>query len=94
MKLLFESEGNILDDEKLIETLGASKVYNYYQGDPFSFTLSLSLPQRTSAQISKRLAEAEQTEIQISTAREKYRTVATRGTVFILHLHVLVVILF
>uniref|UniRef100_A0A1X7UKU1 AAA+ ATPase domain-containing protein n=2 Tax=Amphimedon queenslandica TaxID=400682 RepID=A0A1X7UKU1_AMPQE len=61
LKLLFESEGNILDDEKLIETLAASK--------------------RTSAQISKRLAEAEQTEIQISTAREKYRTVATRGSV-------------
>ena len=28
MKLLFESKGNILDDEKLIETLDASKV-NY-----------------------------------------------------------------
>ena len=26
LKLLFESEGNILDDEKLIETLDASKV--------------------------------------------------------------------
>lgn len=38
-------------------------------------------PQRTSAQISKRLAEAEQTELQISTAREKYRKVATRGSV-------------
>ena len=37
--------------------------------------------QLTSAQISKRLAEAEQTELQISTAREKYRKVATRGSV-------------
>ena len=39
------------------------------------------LPQVTSAQISKRLAEAEQTEVQITTAREKYRPVATRGSV-------------
>eukprot|EP00731_Ephydatia_muelleri_P001617 Em0001g1617a len=61
LKLLFESTGNILDDEKLIETLDASKI--------------------TSAQISKRLAEAEQTELQITTAREKYRPVATRGSV-------------
>ena len=37
--------------------------------------------QVTSGQISKRLAEAEQTELQISTAREKYRPVATRGSV-------------
>ena len=37
--------------------------------------------QLTSGQISKRLAEAEQTELQISTAREKYRKVATRGSV-------------
>lgn len=35
----------------------------------------------TSAQISKRLAEAEQTELQITTARERYRPVATRGSV-------------
>ena len=35
----------------------------------------------TSAQISKRLAESEQTELQISTAREKYRPVAARGSV-------------
>jgi dynein heavy chain len=61
LKLLFESEGNILDDEKLIEILDASKV--------------------TSLQISKRLAESEQTETQISNAREKYRPVATRGSV-------------
>ena len=40
-----------------------------------------SLPQVTSAKISKRLAEAQQTELQISTAREKYRKVATRGSV-------------
>lgn len=37
--------------------------------------------QVTSGQISKRLAEAEQTELQISTAREKYRPVAARGSV-------------
>lgn len=33
LKLLFESTGNILDDEKLIQTLDASKVCMYhYQG--------------------------------------------------------------
>ena len=35
----------------------------------------------TSGQISKRLVESEQTEVQISTAREKYRPVAARGSV-------------
>lgn len=29
LKLLFESTGNILDDEKLIETLDASKVCHF-----------------------------------------------------------------
>lgn len=38
-------------------------------------------PQVTSGQISKRLAEAEQTELEISESREKYRRVATRGSV-------------
>ncbi|CAI8029533.1 Dynein heavy chain 6, axonemal [Geodia barretti] len=42
---------------------------------------TLDASKLTSAQISKRLAEAEQTELQISTAREKYRKVATRGSV-------------
>ena len=37
--------------------------------------------QITSATISKRLKEAETTEEKISTAREKYRVVATRGSV-------------
>ena len=37
--------------------------------------------QVTSATISKRLKEAETTEEKISTAREKYRVVATRGSV-------------
>ena len=45
------------------------------------YDLPLLPPQVTSGQISKRLAEAEQTELQISTAREKYRPVATRGSV-------------
>ena len=61
LKLLFESEGNILDNEDLINILNDSKV--------------------TSATISKRLKEAEQTEEKISAAREKYRIVATRGSV-------------
>ena len=145
LKLLFESTGNILDDEKLIQTLDASKVpptshfscspphhpshrpsplplhphpfthftfsltiFSYLSSDLswfyapplYSYTPSLhsstppslhlhpsthphssSLPQVTSGQISKRLAEAQQTELQISTAREKYRKVATRGSV-------------
>ena len=51
LKLLFASEGNILDNEKLINTLNESKV--------------------TSGIISKRLEEAEATEINISEAREK-----------------------
>lgn len=61
LKLLFSSEGNILDNEKLINTLNDSKV--------------------TSGVISKRLEEAEATELNISEAREKYRPVATRGSV-------------
>ncbi|CAH1788942.1 unnamed protein product [Owenia fusiformis] len=61
LKLLFESEGNILDNEELISTLNDSKV--------------------TSSVINKRLAEAEVTEEKIATAREKYRLVATRGSV-------------
>ena len=51
LRLLFASEGNILDNEKLINTLNESKV--------------------TSGVITKRLEEAEATEINISEAREK-----------------------
>lgn len=61
LKLLFESEGNILDNEELINTLNDSKI--------------------TSGQIQKRLKEAEATEEKITLAREKYRIVATRGSV-------------
>ncbi|KAL9959258.1 hypothetical protein ACROYT_G032565 [Oculina patagonica] len=61
LKLLFHSEGNILDDEVLINTLNESKV--------------------TSGVISTRLKEAEMTEEKITAAREKYRPVATRGSV-------------
>ncbi|XP_022090689.1 dynein heavy chain 6, axonemal-like isoform X2 [Acanthaster planci] len=61
LKLLFESEGNILDNEELIDTLNKSKV--------------------TSGVITTRLKEAEQTEEKITTAREKYRPVAARGSV-------------
>ncbi|KAK4872624.1 hypothetical protein RN001_014653 [Aquatica leii] len=61
LRLLFASEGNILDDEELIETLNESK--------------------ETSAVIAARLIETEATEEKISIAREKYRCVATRGSV-------------
>ncbi|XP_049813740.1 dynein axonemal heavy chain 6 [Schistocerca nitens] len=61
LRMLFTSEGNILDDEELIETLNKSK--------------------ETSGTIAARLVEAEATEHKISVAREKYRTVAARGSV-------------
>lgn len=61
LKLLFTSEGNILDDEELIETLNESK--------------------ETSEIIAARLSEGEITEQKISEARDKYRSVATRGSV-------------
>ena len=43
--------------------------------------MTLVCAQVTSAAINKRLAEAEQTEANITEAREKYRSVATRGSV-------------
>ncbi|XP_076584320.1 dynein axonemal heavy chain 6 [Chaetodon auriga] len=61
LKLLFTSEGNILDNEELVQTLQESKV--------------------TSEAIKRRLEEAESTELMINSARERYRPVATRGSV-------------
>ncbi|XP_036606051.1 dynein heavy chain 6, axonemal [Trichosurus vulpecula] len=61
LKMLFTSEGNILDNEELINTLQDSKV--------------------TSGAIKTRLQEAESTEKMINAAREKYRPVATQGSV-------------
>nr|KAF6307771.1 dynein axonemal heavy chain 6 [Myotis myotis] len=61
LKMLFTSEGNILDNEELIETLQDSKI--------------------TSGAIKSRLKEAESTEVMINIAREKYRPVATQGSV-------------
>uniref|UniRef100_A0A8C8W0I7 Dynein, axonemal, heavy chain 6 n=1 Tax=Peromyscus maniculatus bairdii TaxID=230844 RepID=A0A8C8W0I7_PERMB len=61
LKLLFTSEGNILDNEELIDTLQDSKI--------------------TSGAIKTRLKEAESTELMINVAREKYRPVATQGSV-------------
>uniref|UniRef100_A0A8C4HQX9 AAA+ ATPase domain-containing protein n=1 Tax=Dicentrarchus labrax TaxID=13489 RepID=A0A8C4HQX9_DICLA len=61
LKLLFTSEGNILDNEELVQTLQKSKV--------------------TSEAIKNRLEEAEATELMINSARERYRPVATRGSV-------------
>ena len=59
--LLSNSEGNILDDEDLIETLAQSKV--------------------TSAEITAKVKEAEETEAQIDSTREEYRPVAFRASV-------------
>ncbi|KAM8878755.1 dynein axonemal heavy chain 6 isoform 3-T3 [Spinachia spinachia] len=61
LRLLFASEGNILDNEELVQTLQESKV--------------------TSETIKHRLEEAEATELMINSARERYRPVATRGSV-------------
>ncbi|TKS69211.1 Dynein heavy chain 6, axonemal [Collichthys lucidus] len=61
LKLLFTSEGNILDNEELVQTLQKSKV--------------------TSEAIKHRLEEAEATELMINSERERYRPVATRGSV-------------
>jgi dynein heavy chain len=61
LKKLFHSEGNILDDQDLVEALNSSKV--------------------TAKQITQQLEEAEQTEVKITAAREKYRSVANRGSV-------------
>uniref|UniRef100_A0A673W197 Dynein axonemal heavy chain 6 n=1 Tax=Salmo trutta TaxID=8032 RepID=A0A673W197_SALTR len=61
LKLLFNSKGNILDNEELVQTLQESKV--------------------TSEAIKHRLEEAEATELMINAARERYRPVATRGSV-------------
>ena len=61
LKMLFESEGNILDNEELINTLNDSKT--------------------TSAAIKVRLEQAEKTEANISSAREKYRVVASKGSI-------------
>ena len=59
--MLFQSTGNILDDEELIETLNESK--------------------ETTEVIASRLQETEATEEKISIARDKYRIVATRGSI-------------
>lgn len=61
LKMLFESEGNILDNEELVNTLNDSKT--------------------TSAAITRRLEEAEKTEVNITQAREKYRCVSAKGSV-------------
>jgi dynein heavy chain len=60
LHLLSTSEGNILDNEPLINTLNNSKL--------------------TSGVIKGRVADAEKTEVEINTAREEYRPVATRGS--------------
>eukprot|EP00294_Goniomonas_avonlea_P007519 CAMPEP_0114565520 /NCGR_PEP_ID=MMETSP0114-20121206/14353_1 /TAXON_ID=31324 /ORGANISM="Goniomonas sp, Strain m" /LENGTH=1925 /DNA_ID=CAMNT_0001751771 /DNA_START=60 /DNA_END=5835 /DNA_ORIENTATION=- len=60
LRLLAESEGNILDDDTLITTLAQSK--------------------ETSQEINEKVAEAETTEREIDTTRDKYRPVSVRGS--------------
>lgn len=79
LKLLFQSEGNILDDEELIDTLNESKVLIILKH--LDFVIGVFCSQETSAIIAARLIETEATEEKISIAREKYRSVATRGSV-------------
>ena len=59
--MLTNASGDILEDEELINTLGASK--------------------QTSATIEVALKEAEATELIINDSRQKYRPVATRGSI-------------
>lgn len=61
LTLLFSTEGNILDNEELIETLNESK--------------------ETSSIIATRLKDSETTELEITEAREKYRSIACHGSV-------------
>uniref|UniRef100_A0A4W5QNL0 Uncharacterized protein n=1 Tax=Hucho hucho TaxID=62062 RepID=A0A4W5QNL0_9TELE len=63
LKLLFNSKGNILDNEELVQTLQESKVRGHCG------VLG----------VDSRIAEA--TELMINAARERYRPVATRGSV-------------
>lgn len=46
-----------------------------------NFDLLVQCLQVTSSQITRRLMESEQTELEITSAREKYRVVATRGSI-------------
>lgn len=61
LRMLRDSEGVVVDNVGLIETLGESKV--------------------VSKTISERLIESEKTNAQITTMREQYRPVATRGSI-------------
>ncbi|MXQ83245.1 hypothetical protein E5288_WYG018809 [Bos mutus] len=72
LKMLFTSEGNILDNEELIDTLQDSKASQIFL---------LFINSITSGAIKIRLKEAESTERMINIAREKYRPVATQGSV-------------
>lgn len=101
LRLLFTSEGNILDNEELVQTLQESKVnlglgrgcmdvclvFGIFLRYNFLLSCSCHSPvlfishQVTSEAIKHRLEEAEATELMINSARERYRPVATRGSV-------------
>lgn len=92
LRLLFTSEGNILDNEELVQTLQMSKVGQLFVGcrrditqycflSHYLFTSCLIPHKVTSETIKQRLEEAEATELQINSARERYRLVATRGSI-------------
>ncbi|ELK07669.1 Dynein heavy chain 6, axonemal [Pteropus alecto] len=101
LRMLFTSEGNILDNEELIDTLQDSKAKvpqirvseKYYSSFfiaiiciaclhvPFLILEGKEVSSITSGTIKIRLKEAESTEVMINIAREKYRPIATQGSV-------------
>lgn len=73
--LLKESEGNILDDEQLINVLNNSKITS----NQIKVILSQSLDLKLSPVLQTRVSEAEETEKSINSTRELYRPAALRG---------------
>ena len=61
LKQISEVQGNILDDEEIINTLNLSKI--------------------KSKTVNERMEQSKKTQVEIDTAREKYRTIAKRGSV-------------
>lgn len=82
LKLLYNSQGNILDDEELVETLNDAKVSSSPKtlSKDHYYNLFFFL-QETSLIIATRLIDTEETEKVITATREKYRSLASRGAI-------------